>query len=39
MRLSEHEFELSCPPGSGSLIAHLAEHPHLTVSKAQSLSA
>ena len=30
MRLSECEFELVCPAGSGSLIAHLAEHPQLT---------
>lgn len=30
MRLSECEFELVCPSNSGSLIAHLAEHPHLT---------
>ena len=30
MQLSECEFELVCPAGSGSLIAHLAEHPQLT---------
>ena len=30
MRLSECEFELVCPAGGVSLIAHLAEHPQLT---------
>ena len=30
MRLSECEFELVCPAGSGSLLAQLAAHPQLT---------